>query len=64
MVDVEAVSVVFHGRDPKAEPRQLRQQPLDERGLARVALADDGDEGGPPPGRRGGPPDLSRPLEV
>ena len=44
MIDSEIVRVVFDRGDAQAQGFELRQQRLDERGLARVALADDGDQ--------------------
>ena len=44
MVDLKVVRIVLDRADPQSEPFELGQQSLDERGLARVALADDGDQ--------------------
>src|SRR5450830_1545292 len=44
MVDLEAVRVVLDGADAQAELHELWDDLLDQGRLARVALADDGDE--------------------
>ena len=46
MVDLERVRVVLDGADAQAQLDQLGHELLDQGRLARVALADDGDEGG------------------
>ena len=51
VVDLEGVRVVLDGPDAQPELDELRHDLLDEGRLAGVALADDGDEGGPVLGR-------------
>ena len=64
VVDLEAVGVVLDGADPQPEPDELGHELLDQRGLARVALADHRHQRGAGVGSRDARGAVALPREV